>query len=77
MYTLYRFSLFGASVTTDNIKDAIDYAFDNHMIFLPFFHDITLAEDRERCEALLRFCVTYANSKGLTFINIGDIPTIK
>lgn len=77
MYTLYRFSLFGASVTTDNIKDAIDYAFDNHMIFLPFFHDITLAEDQERCEALLRFCVTYANSKGLTFINIGDIPTIK
>ena len=76
MYTLYRFSLFNTSVTTTMIKNAIDYAYDNNMIFLPFFHDITLTNDYERCKALLDYCVDYANQKGLTFINIGDIPNI-
>lgn len=75
-YTLYRFSLFNAQMTNQKIKDAIDYAYENNMIFLPFFHDIDLDTDYERCKALLDYCVDYANSKGLEFINVGDIPNI-
>ena len=77
MYTLYRFSLFNAQMTNQKIKNAIDYACDHNMIFMPFFHDGTLHNDYSRCKALLDYCVDYANSKGLTFINIGDIPFIK
>ena len=76
MYTLYRFSLFNDQMTTQKIKDAIDYAYDHHMIFMPFFHDNTLHNDYDRCKGLLDYCVNYANSKRLTFINIGDIPNI-
>ena len=77
MYTIYRFSLFNAQMTNQKIKDAIDYAYDHHMIFTPFFHDHDLVTDYDRCKALLDYCVSYANSKGLTFINLGDIPYIK
>ena len=76
MYTLYRFSLFNSQNTNQEIKAAIDYAYDHNMIFLPFFHDNDLANDYTRCKALLDYCVDYANSKGLTFINVGDIPNI-
>ena len=76
MYTLYRFSLFNAQMTNQKIKNAIDYAYENNMIFLPFFHDVDLDTDYERCKSLLDYCVEYANSKGLEFINIGDIPNI-
>lgn len=77
MYTLYRLSLFNSEMTTTKIKDAIDYAYDNNMILMPFFHDNTLANNYERNKELLDYCVDYANSKGLEFINIGDIPNIK
>lgn len=76
MYTLYRFSLFNSEMTTQKIKNAIDYAYEHNMIFLPFFHDNNLTNDYERCKALLDYCVDYANSKGLDFINVGDIPNI-
>ena len=77
VYTLYRFSLFNEFTTNEKIKAAIDYAYEHNMIFMPFFHDITLHNDYARCKALLDYCVEYANNKGLEFINIGDIPTIK
>lgn len=76
MYTLYRFSLFNDQTTKAKIKNAIDYAYDNNMIFLPFFHDNGLSSDYERNKELLDYCVEYANEKGLEFINVGDIPTI-
>ena len=76
MYTLYRFSLFNAQMTNQKIKNAIDYAYEHNMIFLPFFHDSGLVNDYERCKALLDYCVQYANEKGLEFINVGDIPNI-
>ena len=82
MYTLYRMSLLNRAMTTQKIKDAIDYAYDNNMILLPFWHDKSLTVDDTggltalQKQALLDYCVQYANQKGLTFINIGDIPKI-
>lgn len=76
MYTIYRFSLFNDQMTLQKIKDAIDYAYENNMIFTPFFHDNSLANNYERNKALLDYCVDYANQKGLEFVNIGDIPNI-
>lgn len=76
-YTLYRFSLFNSSMTTNIIKDAIDYCYEHNLVFMPFFHDNTLQNDYDRCKPLLDYCVEYANSKGFTFINVGDIPYLR
>lgn len=82
MYTLYRFSLLNSTMTNQKIKDAIDYAYENNMIFLPFWHDVSLTRDdaegltAAQKQAFLDYCIEYANQKGLTFINVGDIPNI-
>lgn len=74
IFSLYRFSLFGTTITKEIIKDIIDYCLENNFIFMPFWHDITLKNDYARCKDLLDYTVNYAIQKGIEFINIGDIP---
>jgi hypothetical protein len=73
MYTLYRFSILHNPMTENTIKQAIDYAYDHNMIFLPWWHDNEITDDNKH---LIQYCIRYASSKGLKFINVGDIPTI-
>lgn len=81
LYTLYRASLLNSSVTTSVIKQWIDTAYEEHLIIIPFWHDIEFSRDsqgrtKEENLELLEYCIEYALSKGLTFINLGDIPNI-
>ena len=73
MYTLYRSSLLNSFNTTQKIKQAIDYAVENNLIFMPFFHDNSLNGNNQE---LLDFCVSYGLQVGVEFINVGDIPKI-
>ena len=81
LYTLYRASLSNSSVTENIIKQWIDTAYEEHLIIIPFWHDIDFSRDsqgrtKEENLELLEYCIEYALSKGLTFINLGDIPNI-
>lgn len=85
MYTLYRYSLLGSASSfqakKDNIKAHIDYAYDNHYILLPFFHDVDFSRDgtywtASQCMELLEYCIDYAMSKGISFCTLGDIPSL-
>ena len=72
MYALYRLSLFNSSMTVAKIRTYIDYAVENNLILLPFWHDASFTANK----ALLDECVNYALEKGMELITIGDIPTI-
>lgn len=72
MYSLYRLSLLGSSMTVAKVREYIDYAYENHLILLPFWHDDSLEAKHD----LLDECVRYAVEKGIGFITIGDIPKV-
>ena len=82
LYTLYRYSLLNNSNTKQAIKKAIDYAMENNMILLPFWHDISLTNDNSEGltaaekQELLNYCIEYGIEAGIEFINIGDIPNL-
>lgn len=77
MYELHRWSLFVASQTENTIKAVVDYAYDNNLLLMPWFHDNALTGDDGAANiALLDYLVSYAESKGIDFISFKDIPTI-
>ena len=82
MYTLYRMSLFNASVTKERIKNTLDYVKSNNLIIIPFWHDIGLTQDgsetftAEFKKELLDYVVSYGLEIGLNFITVSDIKNI-
>lgn len=77
MFELHRWSLFVASQTENTIKAVVDYAYDNNLLLMPWFHDNALTgADGAANIALLDYLVSYAVSKGIDFISFKDIPTI-
>ena len=73
MYAMPRQS--GIRLTEASYKTAIDYAFDNHLVFAPFWHDVAFTNDASR-KAIFEGMIDYALSKGLTFITMEDLPNI-
>ena len=77
MYELHRWSLFAQNTTEETIRLYIDYACENNLLLMPWFHDYEMTGDNaERNMGLLDYCVEYANSKGINFISYGDIKSI-
>ena len=78
MYELHRWSLFVSSQTENTIKTVVDYAYDNNLLLMPWFHDNALTgADAQNNIALLNYLVSYGVSKGIDFISFKDILTIK
>jgi len=77
MYELHRWSLFVSSQTENTIKTVVDYAYDNNLLLMPWFHDNALAgADATANIALLDYLVSYGVSKGIDFISFKDIPSL-
>lgn len=77
MYELHRWSLFVASQTENTIKTVVDYAAENNLLLIPWFHDNALTgNDAVANTALLNYLVSYANGLGIDFISFKDIPSI-
>lgn len=73
LYALYRASV--QSITLDKLKAAIDAAYADHYIYMPFWHDNAFASDpaqQEKLEAM----IDYAKSKGIAFCTVGDIEKL-
>lgn len=81
MYSLYRCSLFGSSMTNETVKEYIDYAVDNNRLLIWFWHDVDMENADEtraqRCKDLLDYAVEYGVQKGIQFVNLGDVPNLK
>lgn len=73
IFSLYRISVTGS--TLDNLKSYIDTAIDNKWLLLPFWHDVNIADDTSQQEKL-EAMIDYAKEKGITFVTVGDIPTL-
>ena len=74
IYAMRRISII--RLTEAQYKAAIDYAYDNHLIFMPFWHDYDIVDNSEY-KAIIEGMIDYAKSKGLTFITMKDLPFIK
>ena len=77
MYELHRWSLFAQNTTEGSIRSIIDYACENNLLLMPWFHDYEMTGDNaERNMGLLDYCVQYAESIGMNFISYGEIKSI-
>ena len=80
MYEIYRFKISMPDMTSAKIEEAVDFANDNNMLLCAYFHDIDMidAEDPNASNnrAMLDYLVQYGRSKGIDFINLGDLTTI-
>lgn len=77
MYELHRWSLFVSSQTENTIKAVVDYAYENNLLLLPWFHDNALTgADATNNIALLNYLVSYAVSKGIEFISFKDVLSV-
>ena len=80
MYEIYRFKISMPDMTIQKIKDAIDFAYDNNMLLCAYFHDIDMIDEEDsnasNNRACLDYFVQYGCSKGIDFINLGDLPDL-
>lgn len=80
-YEIYRLSIRDGRIVGDaGIEAVIDYAYDNNLIICPYFHDEDFTAYDEYTNnynrARLDKFITYGMSKGIEFINFGDIPRL-
>ena len=61
--------------TQAKIQAIVDYAYDNHLILMPFWHDYTVITD-SAYKSAIEGMIDYAKTKGLEFITLGQIKTI-
>lgn len=73
IFAIKRYS--AISFTEATYKAAVDYAYDNHLILLPFWHDNTIGRSLEY-QAIIEGMIDYAKTKGLEFITLGQIATV-
>lgn len=73
MFAINRASVI--RLTQTEYQNAIDYAYDNHYVFMPFWHDSEVNAS-SAYKAILEGMIDYAKTKGLTFITLKDLPSI-
>lgn len=73
MYGLYRTSLLTMSL--DDAKDYIDYAYSHNYLICFFFHDNNIASTTGATARIVSI-IEYAITKGMNFTTIGDIPNL-
>ncbi len=70
LYALYRTSV--QSIPLEQLKAAIDLAYTNHYIYMPFWHDNAFASDPSQ-QQKLEAMIDYAKQKGIAFCTVGEI----
>ena len=73
LYAMTRES--GIRLDATEYQTAIDYAYDNHTIFCPFWHDEAFTNDATN-KTIFEGLIDYAKTKGLTFITMADLKNI-
>lgn len=72
MYELYRVSSYSQSL--DNLKNRVDYAYNNHKLLIIFVHDDSVINEYK---TKLEDIIDYAKQVGITFTTINDLDKIK
>ena len=71
MYELYRVSV--DSQTLDQLKDKIDYAYNNHLLLIIYVHDVDVTGD---VKTRLESAIDYAKNLGVELTTINDLDKI-
>lgn len=79
-YEIYRLAIHDTRITSlEDVEAIVDYAYDHNYIICPYFHDVDLGDDapnKDFLRAVLDKFVSYGISKGIDFIQLGDIPYV-
>lgn len=78
LYEVNRFNISDTRIgSVAELKNVIDYAYDNNYVICPYFHDIDFTEHSEEANQFARTMfdalIQYGMEKGIEFINFGDI----
>jgi hypothetical protein len=73
MFALYRVSTYSTSEAT--LKTMCDYAAANKKLLIIWWHDNDIVSESAQIEKINNV-IDYAKTKGLEFVNVGDIPNL-